>query len=840
VALKEPENLRMEINHREVTFPEGASVLRAAELNGIYIPALCSHKDLSPFGSCRMCMVEIEGMRGYPLACDTLAREGMKILTDTVKLKELRSDILQLILSEHPSSCLVCDESDECRDYQSTIHKTGVTTGCRYCPNDDQCELQDVVEKVGVTEIDYPIYYHGYEPEIDDPFFGRDYNVCILCGRCVRMCQEVRGTSVLAFTHRGPHAKIGTAFDRNHIEAGCEFCGACVDICPTGALADKVSKWDGKPDGFHISTCPVCGLGCQVELYYKNGTLSKVKAHLDEEINDGQLCVKGRFCLPELTHHFARAKKPVLKKGPYMREVTWDEAVEVVAGKLKDVAPRDFLMLVSPDLTNESLFAAGKFARVCLSNGGIDSTAGNALPGGPGLWSQLFSSPISIRGVGRSDRILVLGLDSRFHFSVVGVEVRRALKQGAELVVIDPRDSNLARSTKNWLRPTPATESALLGAMADALAGGSPDIEAVAASASLDPQELARAIDILSSGNDLTVVIGPQVFSYSDTGEMAAALEKLISLPDTNLVPLYIGANTRGALELGLIPEPQAGDDARQTEEPTLKGLLEGSAAPKVLYLVGEVPLTERPDCEYIIAQDIYAPPFEIDAFLPAASFAESGGTLVNVEGRVQETVKVEDLPDSAITGFARPDWKIFSMLAEVLGNNEMKYDSPEQVLAEIGGTVPGFPTVADRAPRGMKSAKHPVTRAPVAGNTGDGAFLLVVEPAAFRHRSIDMSSKVEGLGVLALEEGFRMNAGDLAALGADGGQKICISLGDDGPQIEGTVKEDPECPAGVIYCTRPAGFGGHAHRHVFETLHSLKANPVRVDITVAEKFAAD
>ena len=304
----------MEIDHHQVSFPEGVTVLRAAELNDVYIPSLCSHKDLTPFGGCRMCIVEIEGMRGYPLSCSTVAAEGMKVLTDTATLREMRQEILQLILSEHPASCLICDEKDGCRENQYTIRKAGVTTGCRYCPNDSECELQEVVEKIGVTDIQYPISYRGYEVEHDDPFFDRDYNICILCGRCVRMCQEVRGTGVLAFKYRGPQARIGPAFGKSHVQAGCEFCGACVSVCPTGTLADKSSKWDGVPDGFEVSTCPFCAIGCQVELYHKDGRLSKVRPSLDPEINDGQLCVRGRFSMPEATHHHERARKPMLRR----------------------------------------------------------------------------------------------------------------------------------------------------------------------------------------------------------------------------------------------------------------------------------------------------------------------------------------------------------------------------------------------------------------------------------------------------------------------------------------------------------------------------------------------
>ena len=308
-------------------------MLRAAELAGVYVPSLCSHKELSPFGGCRLCSVEIEGSRGYPLACNTPATEGMAVTTDTVALREMREEILRLILSEHPCSCLLCGESDDCRRTLTTIRKAGVSTGCRSCPNDGDCELQNLVERLGIDDVGYPIVYRGLEAEHDDPFYDRDYNLCILCGRCVRMCHEVRGASVLAFKYRGPRTQVGPAFGLSHVAAGCEFCGACVSVCPTGALADKVSKWDGKPDGAVTSTCPFCCLGCRVELAHKDGALSSVGAAHDVEVNDGQLCVRGRFCLPEVTHHYSRVRKPMLRKGPYDRVVTWDEALDVGGGR---------------------------------------------------------------------------------------------------------------------------------------------------------------------------------------------------------------------------------------------------------------------------------------------------------------------------------------------------------------------------------------------------------------------------------------------------------------------------------------------------------------------------
>ena len=826
----------MEIDHREIPFPRGATVLRAAELNGVYIPSLCSHKDLTPFGGCRMCIVEIEGMRGYPLSCSTVAAEGMEVLTDTATLREMRKEILQLILSEHPSSCLICGERDECRENQYTIRKAGVTTGCRYCPNDGQCELQDVVERTGVTDIEYPVYYRGYEVEHDDPFFDRDYNICILCGRCVRMCQEVRGTGVLAFKYRGPQAQIGPAFGKSHVEAGCEFCGACVSVCPTGALADKGSKWDGEPDGFEVSTCPFCGIGCQVELYRKDGRLSNVRPNLDAEINDGQLCVRGRFCLPEATHHHERAKKPMLRRGKYFREVTWEESIDEVAEKLKGLKQADFLMVASGDLTNEGLYTAQRFVRTCLNLNSIDSTARDSLPGGLGLWAKLFSLPISMKGIREADSIIAVGLDSRFYFSVAGVEIRRALKHGANLVTVDARDSNLARYTDYWLRPTPGKEGALLNAIAQNLNKKKHGFADIARRTGVERSVLGEAVGALSSGKNLAVVIGPTVFEYDANAELIDALLKLAGRKNTTFMPLYNGANTRGALELGAMGEILPGVARAKGKGLSLADVIEGRARPKVIYLVGDVPFFERPDCEYVIAQGIYYPPFAVDAFLPAASFAEAEGTLTNVEGRVQELVKVENLTDGAVAGFTRPDWFIFSRLAEKLKCPKFKYNSAKAVLREISKNVSGFPARPDRKPRRlMPRAKLPIAKRK-AGTAGTGPYLLVAEHAGFGHRGTDLSSKVEGLGELGLEEGFRLNPDDLAKLRVKPGEHITISAGK--LTVTGPAKADAECPQGAVYFYRPVAYGGLEHRAGLEPLYRLRTSPAKVQVRAARLVA--
>ena len=462
---------RLTIDGRKVSVAPGTTVLSAAELAGVAIPSLCAHRELSPFGGCRLCAVEIEGMPGCPLACSTVALDGMAVTTDGDELRDTRREILQLILAAHPSSCLFCDEDELCARSQRTIRKAGVSTGCRSCPSDGVCELQRVVAQVGVTEIAYPIAYRGLPAEHDDPFFDRDYNLCILCGRCVRMCHEVRGVSVPTFTYRSSRVKIGAAFGRSHVEAGCEFCGACVSVCPTGALADKVSKWDGRPDGVETSTCPFCSLGCRLELAYKAGSLSQARGAYDAELNGGQLCVRGRFCLPEAAHHPDRARGPMLRRGAYLREVDWDLALAVVAEELAGCPPREFLMLVSADLSNESLYAAQRLVREAMRSHGIDSSARAALPGGPGEWSRLFALPISLQALSEADAVICAGLATRFSFSVAGVQIRRAVRRGARLVVVDARESSLARAADEWLPAEPGAEAAALTDLLGMLAG---------------------------------------------------------------------------------------------------------------------------------------------------------------------------------------------------------------------------------------------------------------------------------------------------------------------------------------------------------------------------------
>jgi hypothetical protein len=334
----------------------------------------------------------------------------------------------------------------------------------------------------------------------------------------------------------------------------------------------------------------------------------------------------------------------------------------------------------------------------------------------------------------------------------------------------------------------------------------------------------------LTAGRSLAVVVGPAAFTLDSGQEIAQALLKMAEKPNTTVLPLYQGANTRGALELGVLGEYLPGLARSGAPGLKLDDVLRGKAKPKVIYLIGEVPFFQRPDCEFLISQDIYLPPFEVDAFLPASSFAEAEGTLTNVEGRVQELVRVENLPDGAANGFARPDWFIFSEVAKKMACPGVEYAEAKAVLSEISRTVPGFPSFPDRQPRRLKAAENIPWDKSTASSPSQDGFRLIVELGGFRHRGIDLSSVVEGLFELRLEEAFRLHPADMRKLGLNNGDYI--DVGQDGWLATAQVRADADCHAGAIYIHRPLALGGIVHRLGLDALFKLPGNALRVKVT--------
>ena len=302
------------IDDKTVSASVGDTVLEAAQKAGIYIPTLCYLKNIKPYGGCRLCMVDIKGMRGHPTACTTPIQPDMVIYTKTPELQKLRREIFELLLSEHPYTCLVCKDKDECNSFMNSTRKVGITTGCNFCPRNGNCELQDLAKYLEIDEIIYPIEYKGIKPVKDNPFYDIDYNLCVLCGRCVRVCNEVRYSGVLSFVDRGNSVFVGTAFGEPHKNAGCEFCGACVDVCPSGSLSEKIGKWVGVPDKSTETSCVFCPVGCKMNINTKGHKIANVGSKPGPRTNPLQLCVRGKFVPGDIVHNPERIKYPLIKK----------------------------------------------------------------------------------------------------------------------------------------------------------------------------------------------------------------------------------------------------------------------------------------------------------------------------------------------------------------------------------------------------------------------------------------------------------------------------------------------------------------------------------------------
>jgi len=369
------DKINLTIDDQQVEAEPGMTVLEAAKEAGIYIPTLCYHPSLSPYGGCRLCVVEIEKMRGFPTSCTTPAGNDMVISTNTPQLQEFRRGVFELLLSEHPHHCLDCWRRERCGPFDICLRSLNVTERCVTCPKNKRCELQQLSDYIGVAASTLPYTYKELPIHREDPFFERDYNLCILCGRCVRVCQEVRGAGAIAFTARGSDALIGTAFDRSLQESGCQFCGACIDACPTGALMERNLKWQGMPEREVITTCPYCGVGCQLALQIRGDRIIEVTPQEENEVNRGQACVKGRFGIQEFVHSPERLTTPLVKKNGKLVKATWDEALDLVAGKLANYKADEVAVISSAKATNEDNYVAQKFARAVLGTNSIDHCA---------------------------------------------------------------------------------------------------------------------------------------------------------------------------------------------------------------------------------------------------------------------------------------------------------------------------------------------------------------------------------------------------------------------------------------------------------------------------------
>ena len=657
------------INDRVLSVEKGTTILQAARQNGIEIPTLCDYPELPPAGSCRICVVEAQGKPVAPTACTTPVEDGMVIHTHSEMILSLRRELFQMLLAEHPACCFYCPENNNCDACMVTLRKVGVTTGCSSCPQDGQCSLHNMVDKIGLPQPGFPVRYRMLKTEKYDPFFDRDYNLCILCGRCIHTCESLHFTNVLAYSQRGAEIHVGTAFNQSHIDAGCSFCGTCVEACPTGALSEKTRKWDGIPDAEVETTCPLCSIGCRMRLLVKNdNVIGSLPVHNEEQ---GSLCVEGRFGFVELLNHPDRLTQPQRRVGEHQLKIEWDEAIQEAAEKISSVAPDRFKMVLSPDLSNEDLYIAHKFSQKVK---GASAQTSSVLPYSPEDW-DLFASllkqsqPLPV--LNKAGAILSLGFDGRYAQSVVEVALHHASGRGASLVTVNPFEHSFGPFADEWLRPEPgeATQQ-LVHTLAKLVNAADPDEFQVLSSG--QDEALVRAAQILRGASNLVILVGPEFLTHLNIQALSSAVQSIMDTTGAKLILLPQEGNLAGALLF-----------SRLFSSPDIE-----SSSPELTYLIGVDLPVESPVSSEFIYQNISQPSNEnvVQLILSSADFSETSGTSINHANRIVATNQAVKPSDAVL-----PNWEIICRIARQMGLDGFDFTNPGEIRAEIEDVLPGF-----------------------------------------------------------------------------------------------------------------------------------------------------
>jgi len=760
ISAAAPAMVTLRIDGQDMSVPEGTSIMRAAALVGTDIPKLCATDTLEAFGSCRLCLVEIDGRNGYPASCTTPVANGMIVRTQTDRLAKLRRGIMELYISDHPLDCLTCSANGD-------------------------CELQDQAGAVGLRDVRY-----GYEganhlaadTDESNPYFTFDPAKCIVCSRCVRACDEIQGTFALTIEGSGFGSKVAASQDDGFLNSECVSCGACVQACPTSALIEKSVIAAGTPDKAIVTTCAYCGVGCTFRAEMRGEQLVRMVPWKEGKANRGHSCVKGRFAWGYANHR-DRILKPMIRASveePW-REVSWDEAIAYTADEFRRIQAKygkdSVGGITSSRCTNEETFLVQKLIRQGFGNNNVDTCARVChSPTGYGLKTTFGTSAGTqdFDSVMQADVIMVIGANPTDGHPVFASRMKQRLRQGAKLIVIDPRRIDLVHTphidATYHLPLRPGTNVAVLTAIAHVVVtegladeafvrercdwsefedwaafvaqpGRSP--EATEALTGVPAADLRAAARLFATGGNGAIYYGLGVTEHSQGSSTVMAIANLamatgnIGREGVGVNPLRGQNNVQGSCDMGSFPHEYSGyrhvSDVATREmferawgvsldaEPGLRipNMLDAATDGtfKALFVQGEDILQSDPNThhvaaglaamECVVVQDLFLNETANYAhvFLPGSTFLEKDGTFTNAERRIQRVRKVME----PLNGYA--DWEIVQLLANAIGL-DWSYTHPSEIMDEIAALTPTFATVSYDALDRLGSLQWPATEA--------------------------------------------------------------------------------------------------------------------------------
>jgi len=795
--------VNLTIDDKQVTAPKTATIYEAAKMNGVNIPILCHDKKLKPFGACRMCLVEVEQMKGRQIpACTTPVTEGMIIRTSTPDIVKARKMVLELLLLNHPIDCPVCDKAGD-------------------------CDLQNLTYEYKVDANRFTDEKFHHEIDYNNPLIERDMNRCVLCGKCARICDEIVGFGALTFISRGIETKIGCEFDE---ALNCEFCGSCISVCPVGSLLARPFKFKARFWALtkKKSVCGYCGTGCNLTLGVKDNKVLTTLYDEDQGFHKGQLCCRGRFGY-QFINSSKRLTAPLLKKNGKLTEVSWDEALEVVASRIK-ASGSSLGALATPRLTNEELVLFKQLIETAGSKK-YDHSAGYAHSALTDGFAKSFGSPASsatILDIQKSDLLLVIKTDAYETHPVIGFEINMAVKnKGIKLNILSDKRGKLSRlpAAKTILHK-PGREIAVINAIAKAILdeklidGTAVSVSGYAelqkALSGFTPEAIAdqcgvNAADIKQLASDYAkaekaLILFPVGQAYpGHNADLAFALANLAILTGKfgkeGCGVLCMGEknNSQGAVDMGFYPSD--GNNA--------SGILEACASGtiKTLFIAGENPVVSYPNhakitsaldkLDFLIVSDLFMTETaaRADVVLPACSFAEKEGTFTSVDRRVQY-IK----PAIRKVGQSRSDFEIIASLIAKLGGQAPS--SPSAVFSKITDVATGYSGMT-YASLGEEGAFAPVSIKPafiIPSVTTDGVEagkMALVTGSALYH-SGTLSQYGEGPMYVCPEGYIEVSRSDSARLKISENDLLTVTSSSGNIKLK--AKVSMRMPEGVVF----------------------------------------